>query len=95
MNYYKPKRIRWGRVIATFIRGIATLLNHWPLLLLIAFIVLPIGPHLRYEYSYRQFGSHRYLFNCKYIGSRGIVFYSEKGGCPLFAIIDRRAKQDD
>lgn len=39
MSYYKPKRLRWGRVVAGFIRGIAGVLIRWPLLVCAALIV--------------------------------------------------------
>jgi hypothetical protein len=90
MSYYRPTRIRWGRVLAYFVRGVAGLLVRWPLLLLAAFIISPIGPHLRLQYTYQQQGSYRYMLNCEYLGSRGFVNYVEAGRCPVFTIIDTR-----
>ncbi|WP_456417146.1 hypothetical protein [Thiolapillus sp.] len=90
MSHYKPKRIRGTKVFASFIRSIAGVLSCWPLLLLAAFLISPIGPHLRWQYTYEQRGSYRYMLDCKYIGSRGFVRYREGGECPVFVIIDRR-----
>lgn len=90
MSHYKPKRIRWGKVFAAFIRSIAGIISRWPLLLFAAFLVSPIGPHLRWQYTYQQHGSYRYMIDCQYIGSRGFVRYRESGDCPVLTIIDRR-----
>ena len=90
MSYYKPTRIRWGRVLAYFIRGIAGLLERWPLLLLAALIISPIGPHVRMQYVYEQHGSYHYMLRCEYLGSRGFVNHVEAGRCPIITIIDTR-----
>lgn len=93
MNYYKPKRLRWGRVAAGIIRGIAGILMRWPLLLFAAFILSPISPHMLIQYTYEQRGTHRHMFSCEYLGSRGFIDISANGDCPLFTIIDRRRMQ--
>lgn len=92
MSHYKPKSIRWAKVFASFIRGLAGILSRWPLLLLAVFLLSPIGPHLRWQYTYEQRGSYRYMLDCKYIGSRGFVEYRAGGECPVFAIIDRKKR---
>jgi len=89
MNHYKPKRVRLGRVFASFLRGIAGIISRWPLLLIVAFFISPIGPHMRFEYTYQQYGSQKYMTSCKYIGARGFVWYREGATCPFFTIIDR------
>ncbi len=90
MSYYKRKRLRWARVVAGFIRGIAGILVRWPLLLFAALIVSPIGPHLRIQYTYEQRGTYRYMLSCEYLGSRGFVNFIATGDCPLVTVIDRR-----
>ncbi|MCU7829139.1 MAG: hypothetical protein KZQ85_08750 [Candidatus Thiodiazotropha sp. (ex Myrtea sp. 'scaly one' KF741663)] len=90
MNHYKPTRLRWGQVLARFIRGIAGLLERWPLFLLAVVIVSPIGPHVRWQYTYEQRGSDRFMLNCEYFGSRGFVKHVKVGRCPVFVIIDTR-----
>ena len=94
MSYYKPKRLRWGRVVAGIIRGIAGILIRWPLLLFAVFILSPIGPHLRFQYTYEQRGTYRHMIHCEYLGSRGFVDFSANGECPVFTIIDRRETQE-
>lgn len=90
MSHYKPKRFRATKVFGYFFRGIAELLSRWPLLLLVAFLVSPVGPHLRYQYTYEDRGSYRYMLDCEYLGSRGFVRYYANGECPFFVIIDQR-----
>lgn len=90
MNYYKPKRLRWGRVVAGVLRGIAGILIRWPLLLFAVFILSPIGPHMRIQYTYEQRGTYRHMIYCEYLGSRGFVGFSAGDDCPLLTIIDRR-----
>lgn len=90
MSYYKPKRLRWGRVVAGVTRGIAGILIRWPLLACAALIVSPIGPHLRIQYTYEQRGIYRYMLSCEYLGSRGFVNFIATGDCPLVTLIDRR-----
>ena len=90
MSYYKPKRIRWTRVLASFIRGIAGILNIWPLFLIAGFFISPVGPHLRMTYTYLQNGSQKYMLSCQYLGSRGFVSFDAFGECPFVTIIDRR-----
>lgn len=92
MSHYKPKRIRGAKVFASFIRGLAGILSRWPLLLLAAFLISPIGPHLRWQYSYEQRGSYRYMLDCEYIGSRGFVKYRASAECPVISIIDHRKR---
>ncbi|WP_316364644.1 hypothetical protein [Candidatus Thiodiazotropha sp. CDECU1] len=90
MKHYKPTRLRWKQVLARFIRGIAGLLERWPLLLLAVVIVSPVGPHLRWEYSYREIGQHRIYLKCEYFGTRGVVAYRRGSECPLLVLIDLR-----
>ena len=72
-------------------RGMAGVFSAWPLLLIVFVIVSPIGPHVLWEYSYRDFrDGYRVYYSCTYFGSRGPVDYMHGDDCPLIAIIDRR-----
>ncbi|MCU7805675.1 MAG: hypothetical protein KZQ96_21015 [Candidatus Thiodiazotropha sp. (ex Lucinoma borealis)] len=88
--HYKPKRLHPFRLIAMVLRSLAGLLSVWPILALAAFFVSPIGPHMRWQYTYEQRGTHRQMIACEYLGSRGFVYYQRYGNCPFFTIIDRR-----
>ncbi|MCG8380697.1 MAG: hypothetical protein MJA28_00550 [Gammaproteobacteria bacterium] len=61
-----------------------------PLLLIAAFILSPVGPHMLLNYTYEQRGSYKYMLSCQYLGSRGFVHYVAMGECPYFKIIDSR-----
>ena len=88
---YKPKRLHPLRLIAMALRSLAGLLSIWPLLLVAAFFISPVGPHLLWTYSYEQRGTYRHMFACQYIGARGFVYTDHLGDCPYITIIDRRA----
>ncbi|MCG8380710.1 MAG: hypothetical protein MJA28_00620 [Gammaproteobacteria bacterium] len=90
MSHYKPKRIRWGKIVAGFFRSLAGILERWPLLLIAVFILSPVGPHMLLNYTYEQRGSYKYMLSCQYLGSRGFVHYVAMGECPYFKIIDSR-----
>ena len=90
MKIYRYKRFRALRIVAMLMRGLGQLLGAWPLLLIATFLVSPVGPHLRAEYTYEQRGSHRQMIACRYLGSRGWVDYVRYGECPVIVILDRR-----
>ena len=69
--------------------AVSRLLKAWPLLLVAAFFVSSVGPHLLWAYQYR--GSHEVRFNCAYIGSRGLIHPGYVEGCPYIAWLDARA----
>lgn len=90
MSLYTHKKITPLRVVALCLRGLVKLLNAWPLLLVIAFIASPVGPHLRWTYEYRDISrNYRVYISCQYVGSRGMVNYMRGDTCPLLTIIDR------
>ncbi len=60
----------------------------WPLILVTAFFLSPVGPHLLWEYQYR--GSPDVRFNCSYIGARGLIYPGYVRGCPYIAWLDAR-----
>ncbi|MBT3011724.1 MAG: hypothetical protein KME41_08375 [Candidatus Thiodiazotropha sp. (ex Lucina pensylvanica)] len=90
MSVYSPKRVRSLKLAATFIRVLAALLALWPFLLLAAAVLSPVTPHLRWEYSYREFGKQRHYTSCAYLGARGFVPYRRGSDCPLVVLIDLR-----
>lgn len=90
MKAYSPRRRRPWRVVASTLRSFAGLLEQWPLFLLAAFLLSPVGPHLRVQTSYVQHGNYREMRACQYLGSRGWVNTVPGERCPLVAIIDRR-----
>lgn len=71
---------------------ISDLVRLWWVLAVIAAIASPIGPHILWDYQYRQYSpnSSRSYFNCRYFGSRGFVSPDAPAGCPLFIFIDSR-----
>lgn len=81
--------LRW---CAAMLRIVARLLTIWPLLLIAVCVISPISPHVLYQYSYIQQGSHKLKLSCRYIGARGFVFYKKQGKCPVITLIDRRER---
>lgn len=66
---------------------LARLLELWPWLLLAAFLISPIGPHLRIDPIAEMVGQgHR---GCLYIGSRGLR-PPAIAGCPLLLWMEAR-----
>lgn len=90
MSLYSPKRMRSLRLAGTLVRVLVALLALWPLLLLAAAALSPVTPHLRWAYSYREFGGQRHYIACEYLGLRGLVPYRRGGDCPLLVLIDLR-----
>lgn len=79
----------WSKVFG----AVSWAMKHWGLMLVVAFIVSPMGPHLRLAYSYHGDTANRYrLFNCLYVGSRGLITpdYGYMDRCPVLAWIDTR-----
>lgn len=93
MPTYSPKKFRPLRLVAMCLRSLIQLLNVWPLLLLCAFFISPVGPYLRIQYIYEQRGPARYMLDCQYLGSRGFVHYTRYGECPFIIMLDRRSVQ--
>ncbi|CAA0099546.1 Uncharacterised protein [Halioglobus japonicus] len=90
MSRYTHRKVRPLRIVAMLLRGVGRLLARWPLLLLVGFLISPIGPHLRVQYTYELRGTHRQMLDCDYLGSRGFVTYVRYGECPLITILDNR-----
>lgn len=90
MSNYKPKKFRPLSVIAWSFRALAELLRLWPLLLIFLVLVSPISPHMRWTYTYTQYGAIKVMQHCQYLGARGLVDYMQNGGCPFIVLLDRR-----
>jgi hypothetical protein len=72
-------------------RMVSALVDLWVLALIAAFVVSPIGPHLRWSYQYHQYGSGaRSFVSCNYIGSRGMITQNLAPRCPLIVFLDSR-----
>jgi len=90
MTLYIPRKRRRFALTAFAIRSLARLFDHWLLLLAVALVASPVGPHLRIQYSFIDDGGGRQtMIECDYFGSRGMV---RKPGpnCPVITIIDTR-----
>ncbi len=88
MSFPKLKRLS---LIAVTLRCVARLIRQWPLIVLVLCIVIPpTSPHLRWEYSYKRYGSTRIYIDCHYLGLRGFVRYARTGRCPIIIWIDHK-----
>jgi hypothetical protein len=90
MTRYKHRKIAPLRILAMGLRGLGRLMNRWPLLLLVGFLISPVGPHLRVQYTYELRGSYRHMLDCDYLGSRGFITTVSYGECPLIVMLDAR-----
>lgn len=72
------------------LRLLSAIIEHWKLALVIAFFASPIGPHLRWEYTYRDTYGHRSYLGCTYLGSRGFITPNIAPDCPVIAFLDAR-----
>jgi hypothetical protein len=66
------------------------LIKQWPLMVLVAVCISPVGPHLRTEYTYREVYGEKYFISCDYIGSRGPITLTLVDACPFVTILDTR-----
>lgn len=70
------------------LRLLHNVMRFWPHLLIVAFLISPTGPHLRFYYIYRGgIGSPSFI-ECTYLGSRGFVTTNLLADCPVFAWLD-------
>ena len=90
MSLYTHKKLSRWRMVSMIFRGLASVLKVWPLLLLVACIVSPVTPHLRWSYRYQDYGPERIYFTCSYVGVKGTVNYMHGDTCPFIAFIDLR-----
>lgn len=89
MKPYKHKKISVWRIASIIIQGIAGAIRLWPLALVLAIFISPISPHLRWEYTYKDFGSRRVYYHCTYLGVHGLRFYMQGDECPVVALLRR------
>ena len=75
------------------LRLLGGLVGLWPLALIIAFFVSPIGPHLRWEYEYRTVYGQTIAATCVYLGAHGLITVSALTDCPLIALLDVRERR--
>ena len=95
MSLYVPKKIHPLRLVAMALRGLVKLLKLWPLLVIAAIVLSPVGPYLRWEYRYQQRGPLQYFTDCTYLSIRGFVRMAPNPGhCPFFLILDHRQVND-
>ncbi len=73
-------------------KQLSGLFRYWLLFLVVAFFLSPVGPHLRWEYQYRDLLGRRHYVSCTYLGSRGFVFANGTGNCPFIIILDSRQR---
>lgn len=80
--------------VLSLLAGIARMTGHllayWKLLLIAVFFVSPVGPHLRWEYTYRDAYGHRSYVSCTYLGSSGFITPGYLDDCPVIAWLDAR-----
>ena len=91
MSHYQHRKLRLLRIVAMALRGTGRLLGLWPLLLIAALVISPVGPHLRMQYTYELRGTHRQMIDCEYLGARGFIKYIRYGECPVIVVLDTRA----
>ena len=66
------------------------LAERWLLFSIAALVLSPIGPHLRWVYSYTGSYDRPVYLSCTYLGSRGLITPEVAPRCPLIAILDSR-----
>ena len=86
MSRAREKLSRWGFTL----RLSAFALSQWKLIALLAFIASPVGPHVRFSFSYTLVSGERIYQECSYLGSRGVIWPNLEPECPLIAVLDSR-----
>ena len=76
------------KLLSFLSRLISGLFANWKLVLIVALVVLPISPHLRWEYTYIGDSHNRRYIRCTYLGSRGFVTPKYIEGCPFITILN-------
>ncbi len=85
----RTRRLILG-ILSKLFHALSAVLGRWKLLLLVTVILSPIGPHLRWSYSYRGTHEHRTYLRCTYLGSQGFVTLPMGADCPFITILDAR-----
>lgn len=91
MTHYRHRKISLLRIVSMILRKLGGLISIWPLLLIAALVISPVGPHLRVQYTYELRGTHRQMIDCEYLGARGFTKYIRYGECPVIVVLDTRA----
>jgi hypothetical protein len=76
------RKLSFLNLTAMALRGLAALLEKWPLVMIAFLIISPITPHLLTQYSGE--GS---AFYCQYFGVRGAVSLPQTSECSLITFI--------
>ena len=79
-------------ILGGLVRGLSAFFSRWPLLALAVLALSPVGPHVRWEYSYVDLGNGaRHYTSCTYFGSRGLITPPHlTPECPGIVILDAR-----
>ena len=77
-------------LLSFLFRALSYVISQWKIALVIAVAVMPVGPHIRWEYTYNTVYGQRVFLSCKYLGSRGFITPDFIEGCPVIAILDSR-----
>ena len=72
------------------LRQLHDAMRFWPHVLIVVFLFSPVGPHIRFEYTYRGDIRSPSFIDCTYLGSRGFINATAFSGCPFFAWLDTR-----
>lgn len=87
---YTHNKIKPWRLASAFIRLVAIMLTHWPILLVIGYGLSPYALKLLSTYDYREIGTMQVRFNCQYIGLSGATVPCGGGECPVVILVDER-----
>ena len=77
-------------VLGWLLKQIGGLFRFWPLVLIAVFFISPVGPHLRWEYTYTDVYGRRVFHACTYLGARGFIITDGYPDCPFVAVLDTR-----
>ena len=89
------RKLRYGRLSRRMFTA-SRIAEKWWVILLIAFLLSPTGPHMLWSYQYKQFGGlggSKTYYDCHYIGPRGSISPRVKGNCPFLIFIDSRKRR--
>lgn len=78
------------KLLANVMRVIGQVLDHESFILILIFLLSPVGPHLRLSAYASSSSTNLYASHCQYIGSRGIIEIVPQGGCSVLAFVDAR-----
>ncbi len=88
MNHYTPRKLRFWRILALLLRGLAKVLPLWPVFVLIGLYLSPITPAVLTSWSYHTYGAARLYTDCRYLSLKGWVDITPRGECPPVTLLD-------